>query len=108
LPTVSGSAASPPPPVTTLAVHLRPGGKLTHSTSWWALRIPAPAPVVQDDAGHRYIPKTSALPLMAGEYSIVVDLPLFALSREERKVATRVRVVRATLPDGGLKKQTPF
>ncbi|AKU93735.1 hypothetical protein AKJ09_00399 [Labilithrix luteola] len=84
-----------------LAVHLRPGGKLTHDMQWFAYRIPAPAPIVKDDAGHRYVPKTSAQNLPAGEYSVNVDLPLYGLSKEERKLTTRIRVVPATLPDGG-------
>lgn len=99
LPTIAGTAISPPP--TTLAVHLRPGGKLTHHLSWWAFRIPAPAPVVQDDAGHRYVPKTAALPLTPGEYNVVIELPLYGLTREERKLSTRVRVIRAPKLDGG-------
>ncbi len=103
LPVVNGSTTLPPPPVTTLAVHLRPSGKLTHTASWWALRIPAPAPVFQDDAGHRYYPKTAAVSLIPGEYTITVELPLFGLTREERRYTTRVRVVRAPKPsDGGL------
>jgi hypothetical protein len=100
LPTIAGSTASPAAP-TTFAVHLRPSGKLTHSVSWWALRIPAPQPVVQDDAGHRYVPKTSAIPLSPGDYNISVELPFYGLSREERKVSTRVHVTRAPLLDGG-------
>jgi hypothetical protein len=92
LPTLGGGAAAPP---TVLEVHLRPGGKLTHTASWWALRIPAPAPVVQDDAGHRYVPKTTALPLSPGEYNLMVELPFFGLTREERKISTPVHVVKA-------------
>ncbi len=107
LPTIPGSAIPSPPPPTTLAVYLRPGGKLTHVASWWALRIPATAPVVQDDAGHRYVPKTSALALAPGEYDIVVDLPLYGLTREERKISTRVRVVRAPKLDAGSSATDP-
>lgn len=100
LPTIPGSAAPAPAP-TTLAVHLRPGGKLTHHASWWALRIPAPAPIFQDDAGHRYVPKTAAVALAPGAYNVVVELPLYGLAREERKVSARVRVVGAPKLDGG-------
>ena len=103
LPIVAGTALPPPPP-TILAVHLRPGGKLTHVSSWWALRIPAPAPVVTDDAGHRYIPKTTAINLYPGEYTVTVELPLYGLSREERKVTTRMKVTRTPLPDGGFRR----
>jgi hypothetical protein len=101
LPTIAGSAVAAPPPSMPLGVHLRPGGKLTHTLSWWALRIPAPAPIVQDDAGHRYIPKTAAIALNPGEYSIVLDLPLYGLTREERKFTARVKVMRAPKLDGG-------
>ena len=104
VPTVAGTNA--PSPSAVLAVHLRPGGKLTHVMSWWALRIPAPAPVVKDDAGHRYVPKTTAILLFPGEYTITVELPLYGLGREERKVTTRMRVTRVPLPDGGLRRST--
>jgi hypothetical protein len=100
VPIVAGSTPVPAPP-TALGVHLRPGGTLTHTSSWWALQIPAAAPVWKDDAGHRYYPKTAALPLAVGEYSVVVEVPLFGLTREERRFAARVRVVRAAAPDGG-------
>lgn len=103
LPTVPGTAVPPAPP-TIFAVHLRSGGKLTHVSSWWALRIPAPAPVVTDDAGHRYVPKTTALNLFPGEYTVTVDLPLYGLSREERKVTARMKVTRTPLPDGGFRR----
>lgn len=100
LPVVPGSAVDAPPP-TPIGVRLRPGGRLVHTTSWWALRIPAPPPIVQDDAGHRYVPKTTALPLEPGEYNVVVELPLWGLGREERKASTRVRVVRVPKLDAG-------
>jgi hypothetical protein len=103
LPTIAGSA-SVPPPSSTLAVHLRPGGKLTHTMSWWALRIPAPAPVVQDDAGHRYVPKTSALPLTPGDYNVIVELPFVGLTREERKTWARMHVIRAPKLDAGTRE----
>ena len=101
LPTVAGS--TPVAVSTLLAVHLRPGAKLTRSASWWALRIPAPAPIVTDDAGHRYVPKTTALALMPGEYTVTLELPLPLLGREERRVSTRVRVKRPPLMDGGVR-----
>lgn len=104
LPTVAGSAA-PPSSATVLAVHLRPSAKLTRNISWWALRIPAPAPVVHDDAGHRYVPKTSAIHLTAGEYSVTVDVPFYGLAREERRVTTRVRVSKPPLLDGGFPRR---
>jgi hypothetical protein len=105
LPTVSGSAAlAPTPEPTILAVHLRPGAKLTRTLSWWALRIPAPAPIVTLDGGHRYVPKTTAFNLLPGDYTVTIDLPLSALGREERKLTTRLRVTRAPLPDGGFRR----
>jgi len=97
LPTLTAQAAPP----TAIGVWLRPGAKLTHASSWWALGLPAPAPIFQDDAGHRYVPKTSAMPLSPGEYNVVVEIPFYGLSREERKVAARVRVRRPPGPDGG-------
>jgi hypothetical protein len=106
VPTIAGSVVHAPPP-TVLAVHLRPGAKLVKSISWWALRIPAPAPIVKDDAGHRYVPKTAAINLYPGEYTVTVELPFYGLGREERKVSTRLRVTRVPLPDGGLRR-SPF
>ena len=100
LPTVSEGATPVAPTPTVLGVYLRPGGKLTHTALWWALRIPAPAPMYQDDAGHRFYPKTAATPLLPAEYNIIVDLPLYALSREERKLSHRVKVIR-TRPEAG-------
>lgn len=103
VPVLPGSGATPPAP-RLLAVHLQPGAKLTRSWSWWALRIPAPAPVVTDDAGHRYHPKTTAVNLAPGEYTVTAELPLAELGREERKVTTRVRVTPVPLPDGGRRR----
>lgn len=100
LPVVENSGAQPVP--TTLAVRLLPGSKLTHAIPWWALSIPAPAPIYKDDAGHRYVPKTSAHALPPGDYSVVVELPIWGLTREERKVAIHVHVVRPPLMDGGV------
>lgn len=102
VPTVAGSGATSSP--TLLAVHLRPGAKLARSIPWWALSIPAPAPIVKDDAGHRYVPKTVALPLYPGSYKITVELPFHGLEREERKVSTHVRVERAPALDGGVRR----
>lgn len=103
VPTIAGSTPVPPPP-TLLAVHLRPGGKVTRAIAWWALRIPAPAKPVTNDAGHRYVPKTTAISLVPGEYNVTVELPFHGLSREERTIATRMRVARIPLPDGGLRR----
>jgi hypothetical protein len=100
LPTVANSTPPASPP-TILAVHLRPGAKVHHSVMWWALRIPAPAPIVTDDAGHRYIPKTIASPLFPADYNVAIDLPLYGLTREERKLTIKMKVIRAPLFDGG-------
>lgn len=99
VPTVAGSLGTSAP--TLFAVHLKPGSKLTRVLSWWALSIPAPAPIVKDDAGHRYVPKTTALHLAPGTYNVAVDLPLYGLEREERKVTGRVRVLRVPPFDAG-------
>lgn len=100
LPTLSGSTPEVAPP-TAIGIYLRPGGKITHTLSWWAMRIPAPAPIVKDDAGHRFVPKTVALPLDRGEYGVVIDVPLFALSPEERKQVIHVKVTKVPGLDGG-------
>lgn len=96
--TGSGSAPVPTP----LGVRLRPGAKLTRVVEWFALRIPAPPPMFQDDAGHRFYPKTVALPLTAGEYGVALYLPFFALSKEERKQSLKLKVLAPPRLDGGL------
>ena len=82
---------SPAPPKL-LAVRLRPGSKLTHVASWWALRIPAPAPIFKDDAGHTMVPKTLPVPLERGDYLVRVEVPLFGAPPAERTVTARVHV----------------
>lgn len=96
VPTTGSGAAPTPVP---LLIRLPPGKKLVRKIEWFALRIPAPAPMFQDDAGHRFYPKTLALPLPAGEYGVAIDLPFFALSKEERKQTLRLKVLAH--PDGG-------
>lgn len=81
-----------------LRVRLRPGGKLTHNFTWWALRIPTPGPITRDDAGHRFVPKTAPVPLPPGEYVVNVELPLHGISPPESVVSTRLRVEK---PDVG-------
>jgi hypothetical protein len=83
----------------TLRVRLKPGGKLTQTFSWWALRIPAPGPITRDDAGHRFVPKTAPIPLAAGEYVVNVELPLHGISAPESIVSTRVKVEHVEKPD---------
>jgi hypothetical protein len=95
---VVATTAAPPSSPRLLGVRLRPGAKLVHTTSWWALRIPAPAPIVKDDAGHRFVPKTTALPLSPGEYVVAIDVPLHGLAPAERTVSVRAHVERATVP----------
>jgi hypothetical protein len=82
-----------------LGVRLRPGAKLTSAASWHALRIPAPAPIFKDDAGHRFVPKTTAVPLHPGDYLISVDVPLHGLAPAERTVTARVHVEKAIRAD---------
>jgi hypothetical protein len=96
VPTTGTGAAPTPAP---LLVRLPPGKKLMRKIEWFALRIPPPAPMYQDDAGHRFYPKTLALPLPTGEYGVAIDLPFFALSKEERKQALRLKVLAH--PDAG-------
>ncbi|MFO0741031.1 MAG: hypothetical protein U0270_34350 [Labilithrix sp.] len=93
----TGTGAAPVP--TPLLVRVPPGKKLVRKIEWFALRIPAPAPMFQDDAGHRFYPKTLALPLTQGEYGVAIDLPFFALSKEERKQTLRLKVLAH--PDAG-------
>lgn len=95
--TGQGSAPAPVP----LEVRIKPGGKLTHVISWVAVRIPAPAPMFQDDAGHRFYPKTNAFPLTAGDYNVAIDVPLYGLSKEERKQTLRLKVLPHPFLDGG-------
>ncbi|MBS2018913.1 MAG: hypothetical protein JST00_38955 [Deltaproteobacteria bacterium] len=92
----SGSTATP----RILRVRLRPRAKLTQTISWWALRIPVPAPITRDDAGHRYVPKTVPQPLPPGEYTIAMELPLHGLSAPETTITTRIRVEKVD-PDAG-------
>lgn len=82
-----------------LGVRLRPGAKLTSTTTWHALRIPAPAPIFKDDAGHRFVLKTTAVPLYPGDYVISVDVPLHGLAPAERTVTGRVHVEKPIKPD---------
>jgi len=89
LPSTAGGAAPVP---RLLRVRLRPGGKLTHVFTWWALRIPAPGPITRDDAGHRYVPKTIAIPLPSGEYTVDVDLPIHGSQPPESTVGARIVV----------------
>lgn len=93
VPVVANSAAGASSP-RILGVRMRPGAKVTHTMSWWALRIPAPAPIVKDDAGHRYVPKTTAIPLYPGDYIVSIDVPLHGLAPAERALSVRAHVER--------------
>ena len=100
---VDGLPSSPPVAAATpkiLRVRLKPRAKLTQTVSWWALRIPVPAPITRDDAGHRYVPKTVPTPLPVGEYTIAVDLPLRGVSPPESTITTRVRVEKVNQDAG--------
>lgn len=98
VPIVANSATGPYSP-RLLGVRLRPGAKLTHTISWHALRIPAPAPIFKDDAGHRFVPKTTAVSLLPGDYVVSLDVPLHGLAPAERTVTTRAHVEKAVPPD---------
>jgi hypothetical protein len=91
VPTIPGTAVGAPA-TKTIGVRVRPGGKVTYTTQWWAMRIPAPFPPVTDDAGHRFVPKTQPFPLPPGEYSVVVEVPLHGLTTPERLVTAQARV----------------
>ncbi len=101
LPTTAQSA---PPLARLLRVRLKPGAKLTHTFPWWALRIPAPMPIFYDDAGHRFVPKTTPVPLPAGEYGIAIDLPLHGVTPAESIASCRIEVEKIEKPDGGPSK----
>ncbi|HEY8072653.1 MAG TPA: hypothetical protein VIF62_01045 [Labilithrix sp.] len=92
-PTLPPQPSSTPPKL--LGIRLRPGAKLVHTTQWWAMRIPAPAPIFTDDAGHRFVPKTQPNPLWAGDYTVSVDVPIHGLTPPERLVTAKVHVERA-------------
>jgi hypothetical protein len=100
VPTLPGAAPSATPVPKLVGIRLRPGGKLTQNATWWALRIPAPYPPVTDDAGHRFVPKTSPVSLPAGDYGVTIDVPLHGLTAPERTIMARVHVERATAPPG--------
>jgi hypothetical protein len=96
VPTIAGTAVAQTP-ARLLGVRLKPGEKLTHTMSWWALRIPPPpAPVVIDDAGHRFFPKTGAQPLWPSDYIASVELPLHGVLPVERTVAAHIHVIKST------------
>ena len=90
-----------------LRVRLKPGGKLTHTFPWWALRIPAPMPIFYDDAGHRFVPKTAPVPLPPGEYGIAIDLPLHGVTPAESIASCRMQVEKIEKPDGGAGVHAP-
>jgi hypothetical protein len=90
VPTIAGSATTSPPRL--IGVRLRPGARLGLARAWFATRIPAPPPIVTDDAGHRFIPKTGAFPLTPGDYVAHVELPLHGLGPAERTFATKLKV----------------
>lgn len=92
---VDGLPSTPPvaaASLRSLRVRLRPGGKLTQTFSWWAMRIPTPGPITRDDAGHRFVPKTAPVPLAPGEYVVAVELPLHGITPPESTVSVRLRV----------------
>jgi hypothetical protein len=95
IPTIPGGATPVPPAPKLIGIRMRPGGKVTYTAQWWALRIPAPYPPVKDDAGHIYVPKTAPIPLFAGDYTVSIDVPLHGLTPPERVVTTRAHVERA-------------
>ena len=99
VPLKTGDSLAPSTGPRLLGVRLRPGAKLTSAATWHALRIPAPAPIFKDDAGHRFVPKTTAVSLYPGEYVISVDVPLHGLAPAERTMTARVHIEKAVPPD---------
>lgn len=93
LPMVAPAAGAAAPRA--IGIWLKPKGKLVHDLSWWAFRIPAPAPIVKDDAGHRIVPKTAPTPLTPGDYVASVEVPLRGQATVERSVTTTIRVLDA-------------
>lgn len=98
VPVVGSTTAAPSTP-RLLGVRLRPGAKLHQTLTWHALRIPAPAPIFKDDAGHRFVPKTTAVSLSPGDYVVAVDVPLHGLAPAERTVTAHVHIDKAEKPD---------
>jgi len=98
VPVVGSTTAAPSTP-RLLGVRLRPGAKLHQTLTWHALRIPAPAPIFKDDAGHRFVPKTTAVSLSPGDYVVAVDVPLHGLAPAERTVTAHVHVDKIEKPD---------
>ena len=86
-------APAAPPPVKLYRIILAPQATLTHSFQWLALRIPAPYPPFDDDAGHRVVPKTAPRPLAAGKYTVSVDVPFYGVAVQQRTVSTPVLVL---------------
>jgi hypothetical protein len=97
VPTIPGTGATPAP-AKVIGVRLAPGARVTHTSQWWAMRIPAPYPPVTDDAGHRFVPKTQPVPLAPGEYTVTIDVPLHDVAPAARVVSVHPKVERATLP----------
>ncbi|MCL2725067.1 MAG: hypothetical protein FWD69_11585 [Polyangiaceae bacterium] len=93
LPMLAPSAL--PSPARIVAVRVPPGGKLTHVVSFWAMRIPAPAPAYRDSADHLIVPKTFPVPLVPGEYIARLEVPIVGLLPIERQVSANVRVIDA-------------
>jgi hypothetical protein len=95
IPTIPAGAVPVPPQPKLIGIRVRGGGKLTIAPQWWAMRVPAPLPPVTDDAGHRYVPKTSPIPLWPGDYTVTVDVPFHGMTPPERIVTTKAHVERA-------------
>jgi hypothetical protein len=81
-----------PAPSRIIAVRLAPGAAMTHAVSWWAMRIPTPAPKYHNDAGHLIVPKTYPVPLAPGDYIARLEVPVLGLAPAERSASANVRV----------------
>jgi len=76
----------------TLRVILPPGRSLTKSLVWVATRLPPPPRPWEDDAGHRFYPKDSPVPLTRGSYRVETDIPFFDGPPELTRVAVTMDV----------------
>jgi hypothetical protein len=83
---------SPLPCSRTYRVLVRAGRSLTMAIPWAAFALPAPPSPVEDDAGHRFYPKTAPRPLSPGRYKVEVTIPFVEAVAELRIVSATIDV----------------
>jgi hypothetical protein len=81
-----------PGPRALLRVTIPPRQALVKTLEWMALGIPPPAPPFFDDAGRRWVPKTTPRALEPGAYTVRVDVPLHGATPGAATVSARVEV----------------